>query len=188
MEDWCQHNQNFWEFSKPIKQHPSPEFWMQIYITSSAKFNPKDSFRVPFTQTQRTHTHSGWPTSPTSSLGHVRSGSMLEEHGSNGLWEFVESPMRALQTACCRASPPTYDCSPAVAVATAALDGRLLYFLSVWVYVRAQACVFISILKAKLLTADLDPLNQEVHSVTPHSKELKTVLKISLILFSCFFF
>lgn len=95
---------------------------------------------------------------------------MLEEHGSNGLWEIAESPMRALQTACCRASPPTYDCSPAVAVATAAFDGRLLYFLSV----RAQACVFISILKAKLLTADLDPLKQEVYSVTLNCKELKT--------------
>lgn len=100
---------------------------------------------------------------------------MLEEHGSNGLWEIVESPMRALQTACCRASPPTYDCSPAVAVATAALDGRLLYFLSVCVC--PQACVFISILKAKHFTADLDPLKQEVCRVTPNSKELKTVLK-----------
>lgn len=102
---------------------------------------------------------------------------MLEEHGSNGLWEIVESPMRALQTACCRASPPTYDCSPAVAVATAALDGRLLYFLSVCV----QACVFISILNAKLLTDDLDPLKQEVYGVTPNSKELRTLLFFSFL-------
>lgn len=117
-----------WEFSKLIKWYPSPEFWTQNYVISSSKFNQKHSFCVLSTQT---HIHTGWPPLPTSSLGHVRSGSMLEEHGSNGLWEMVESPMRALQTACCRASPPTYDCSPAVAVATAALDGRLLYFLCI---------------------------------------------------------
>lgn len=48
----------------------------------------------------------------------------------------------------------------------------------------AQACVFIPILKAKHFPADLDPLKQEVYRVTPNSKELKTVLKTSLILFS----
>lgn len=45
--------------------------------------------------------------------------------------------------------------------------------------------MFISILKAKLFTADLDPLKQDVYSVTPNSKELKTVLKTS---FHSFFF
>lgn len=110
-----------------IKKYPSPEFGMQNYVISSSEFNQKHSSHVLLT-----HPHSlRDPPSPTSSLGHVRSGSMLKKDGSNVLWEIVESPMRALQTACCRASPPTYDCSPAVALATAALDGRLLYFISV---------------------------------------------------------
>ena len=172
MQDWDQCDQTWGVFSTR----------MQHDVIISSNCNHKHSIRVPYTHT---HTHWVTPPSPTSSLGHFRSGSMLEEHGSNGLWETVESPMRALQTACCRASPPTYDCSPAVAVATAALDGRLLYFLSVCA--RARKHVFISILKAKLLTADLDPLKQEVYSVTPNSKELKTVLKASFILFSFIF-
>lgn len=40
-----------------------------------------------------------------------------------------------------------------------------------------QACVFISILKAKFFTIDLDPLQLEVYSMAPDSEGMKTVLK-----------
>lgn len=74
-------------------------------------------------------------------------GSGLEQQCCKGLWETVERPMRALQTDCCRASPPTYDCSPAVALATAVLDGRRSYFSKreVCVYAHSSMCVFMRV-------------------------------------------
>lgn len=47
--------------------------------------------------------------------------------------------------------------------------------------------MFISILKAKLFTIDLDPLKSEVYSATPNSEGLETGLKRSFVcLFICF--
>lgn len=46
-----------------------------------------------------------------------------------------------------------------------------------------QACVFISILKAKLFIIDLDPLKSEVYSATRNSKGMETALKRSFFLF-----
>lgn len=94
----------------------------------------------------------------------LREGLMPERHRGKGLWETVERPMRALQTARCRASPPTYDCSPAVAVATAALDGRRSYF------VKRQVCVYVCLFKSwkpnsSQLTLVLE--KEEAHHVTP---------------------
>lgn len=117
---------------------------------------------------------------------------MLEQHRSKGLWETVERPMRALQTACCRASPPTYDCSPAVAVATAALDGRRSYFLKEKC-VCARVCVYVCLFKSGKPNSSESTLilkKEEAHSVTSnldsYKKEFNTGLNTLLIFF--FFF
>lgn len=93
------------------------------------------------------HTHTSTSSlTPLATTGHIQRGlagvevelegwwiggteGRVYQRCSKGLWEAVERPMRVLQTDCCWASPPTYDCSPAVAVATAVLDGRRSYFL-----------------------------------------------------------
>ena len=150
------------------------------------------------THAARTHTHTHtqpsprlWPPHQPSHQVTFRGGSVgglggggggggcgLERRCCKGLWETVERPMRALQTDCCRASPPTYDCSPAVAVATAVLDGRRSYFskrevcVCVCAHAYKRVCVYACLFKSwkpnsSELTLVLNK-GEEAHSMTLH--------------------
>lgn len=134
------------------------------------------------------HTHTNTHTLCMTPFANLLTGSCSEWIDAEGVWkQWIVGNCRESNE-----SPPG-GLLPGIATHLWLLSSRCPGNSSAWwetiilsKCVCVQTCVFISILKAKLFTIDLDPLKLDVYSATPNSEGLETALKRSFFLFACF--